>query len=142
MAARAVFPPRYAGMEGKVTLRPSSILSFPRATRGWKGAPSSDRVDNDVSPALRGDGRLTSFNSPVGNVFPPRYAGMEVNEMEGMSSTVSFPRATRGWKIKYRNPVSFRPVSPALRGDGRCGMADKSTCPWFPPRYAGMEGCT
>ena len=51
-----MFPPRYAGMEGK------------RCMGGWH------RVG---SPALRGDGRKRRAPLTSKMRFPPRYAGME-----------------------------------------------------------------
>ena len=72
-----MFPPRYAGMEGKggpIDIRPGG---FPRATRGWKVGSIGCRVPVPVSPALRGDGRISSTRQLDAIVFPPRYAGME-----------------------------------------------------------------
>ena len=71
------FPPRYAGMEGYHAHRRDGWPSFPRATRGWKGVWVAATATAIVSPALRGDGRISSTRQLDAIVFPPRYAGME-----------------------------------------------------------------
>ena len=52
---------------------------------------------------------------------------------------LSFPRATRGWKVSRANSSALVTVSPALRGDGRQLSMRQSGSTGFPPRYAGME---
>ena len=113
------FPPRYAGMEGKMRTHGKPLVCFPRATRGWKVAQGLLGVCVEVSPALRGDGRATSCGDLDVTPFPPRYAGME-----GLASFygwrgMRFPRATRGWKGEDYAELLQVSVSPALRGDGR-----------------------
>ena len=73
-------------------------------------------------------------------MFPPRYAGMEGLTPNGADADPSFPRATRGWKGTGETYVRRSAVSPALRGDGRTSHGLEARRPWFPPRYAGMEG--
>ena len=76
-AKRFAFPPRYAGMEGKIGTDVAANLSFPRATRGWKGMSRCSSFTDRVSPALRGDGRQGRRAELPVFAFPPRYAGME-----------------------------------------------------------------
>ena len=54
-----MFPPRYAGMEGLTARTPCLTSGFPRATRGWKTVTDSTTEVVTVSPALRGDGRVS-----------------------------------------------------------------------------------
>ena len=93
-----------------------------------------------VSPALRGDGRVTASKISATTKFPPRYAGMEVNRVGRIGFEFRFPRATRGWKDKRFIKRQIRYVSPALRGDGRISGESDPYSLMFPPRYAGMEG--
>ena len=71
------FPPRYAGMEDDVYIRPARGRGFPRATRGWKVAVIDAEIRKMVSPALRWDGRVLAGDKDALTLFPPRYAGME-----------------------------------------------------------------
>ena len=140
---------------------PKATSGFPRATRGWKGNHVRAVNGRCVSPALRGDGRINGANAAPVSPFPPRYAGMEETKAtpmrtlccfpratrgwKGMSvadaaSAIGFPRATRGWKYRPDPGSAAHYVSPALRGDGRAKPSSRAFPPWFPPRYAGMEG--
>ena len=92
------FPPRYAGMEESHSCSLSSGFRFPRATRGWKVRVLGSIDRHCVSPALRGDGRVTASKISATTKFPPRYAGMEVNRVGRIGFEFRFPRATRGWK--------------------------------------------
>ena len=94
---------------------------FPRATRGWKGTGSVLATSFGVSPALRGDGRLSRTDLRRPRLFPPRYAGMEESISASIKNAGSFPRATRGWKGEPAFEAEVTHVSPALRGDGRTG---------------------
>ena len=138
-ARHCQFPPRYAGMEGVSDPRNAGGHGFPRATRGWKGEGWQHEITDDVSPALRGDGRVAHDMGYQIHVFPPRYAGMEGEHLLTRASDLGFPRATRGWKEKARALGLKDAVSPALRGDGRTDRAYPLSYVWFPPRYAGME---
>ena len=92
------FPPRYAGMEESHSCSLSSGFRFPRATRGRKATAFAEYLIALVSPALRGDGRVTASKISATTKFPPRYAGMEVNRVGRIGFEFRFPRATRGWK--------------------------------------------
>ena len=72
-----MFPPRYAGMEGKRCMGGWHRVGFPRATRGWKEKARALNLKDAVSPALRGDGRQRWPHRYTTRRFPPRYAGME-----------------------------------------------------------------
>ena len=112
---------------------------FPRATRGWKPAGRVLCRRADVSPALRGDGRVKDDRSTFQRMFPPRYAGMEGVGYAPRFDLPGFPRATRGWKGDQIVDTSDSGVSPALRGDGRTESPAMTSARRFPPRYAGME---
>ena len=123
-----MFPPRYAGMEDHAAQHHASVGRFPRATRGWKGTAAADCRPPVVSPALRGDGRASPPAPGLLSVFPPRYAGMEGRRSSGRATTMGFPRATRGWKQIPLPERKAKPVSPALRGDGREGHRSQRVC--------------
>ena len=125
------FPPRYAGMEGKMRTHGKPLVCFPRATRGWKVAQGLLGVCVEVSPALRGDGRISEFLRMARHAFPPRYAGMEGRGLRRTFAGQCFPRATRGWKV-----VSVV-YTPLLRG-WRCGWSLIWIVQVVPPRIAGM----
>ena len=134
------FPPRYAGMEGISNGAPGRGEGFPRATRGWKTKGRACLRGHGVSPALRGDGRRLPGPCGLDILFPPRYAGMEGQEVASWLAKPRFPRATRGWKNDGLTLICPSDVSPALRGDGRAKSLPAGAGRWFPPRYAGMEG--
>ena len=119
ISATTKFPPRYAGMEVNRVGRIGFEFRFPRATRGWKDKRFIKRQIRYVSPALRGDGRISGESDPYSLMFPPRYAGMEGLVPRRRSRRMGFPRATRGWKAEPGGPDVGILVSPALRGDGR-----------------------
>ena len=136
------FPPRYAGMEGISNGAPGRGEGFPRATRGWKTKGRACLRGHGVSPALRGDGRRLPGPCGLDILFPPRYAGMEGQEVASWLAKPRFPRATRGWKNDGLTLICPSDVSPALRGDGRAKSLPAGAGRWFPPRYAGMEADT
>ena len=100
-----MFPPRYAGMEGKRCMGGWHRVGFPRATRGWKAKVAPSIYDQAVSPALRGDGRMQLVPLGYLSEFPPRYAGMEGRIHRMPRARARFPRATRGWKDKQHPPT-------------------------------------
>ena len=77
----------------------------------------------------------------AGDKFPPRYAGMEDKIQESGLFPSSFPRATRGWKMRHGRQIHVSVVSPALRGNGRMYLRPSAHPAVFPQRSAGMEGC-
>ena len=93
----ALFPPRYAGMEGSGTKEGQGYRRFPRATRGWKEHAPRVPKKATVSPALRGDGRHAIPADPRQERFPPRYAGMEAFAAPVSQLVPCFPRASLGW---------------------------------------------
>ena len=129
--AARLFPPRYAGMEGSPRSSRCVCRGFPRATRGWKGNVLWRLGCYSVSPALRGDGRISEFLRMARHAFPPRYAGMEGRGLRRTFAGQCFPRATRGWKV-----VSVV-YTPLLRG-WRCGWSLIWIVQVVPPRIAGM----